>query len=161
MERVPGKTGSLPTGEWTIRPVFLWLLAFFILGTASVNPACADEGKKKKTTSPDQIDRIMALLPAPSDFPDIRSLFAHYDLMVKDVMISHVAPQTPVTVRIDFFLPLPPHCHPTRQEHFQYYLEQAIWTKGADSDSFAPLNQWARHIARNETDWLTGTPCYP
>ncbi|MHB1287214.1 MAG: hypothetical protein ACYCYP_11795 [Leptospirales bacterium] len=136
-------------------------MVFFILGVLSIGTAYADDSSKKKATSPDQIDHIMALLPPPSDFSSIRNLFIHYNLMVKDVMISHVSSQTPITVRIDFLLPLPPHCHPTHQEYFQYYLQQALWTKGADSDSFAPLNQWARHIARDSTEWLTGTPCYP
>ncbi|MHB1606052.1 MAG: hypothetical protein ACYCTV_06640 [Leptospirales bacterium] len=137
------------------------LLTFLVLGIVLVNPSYADETNKKKELPPDKIDRVMSLLPVPSDFSNIRNLFVHYDLMVKDVMISHVSSQTPVTIRIDFFLPLPPHCHPTRQERLQYYLQQAIWTKGENSDSFTPLNQWARHIDRNETDWLTGTPCYP
>ena len=155
MERTFGESGHL------CRQLLLALLFLLVLGSLLCNASYADETKKKKELSPDKIDRIMALLPVPSDFSSVRNLFIHYNLMVKDVMISHVSVQTPVTIRIDFFLPLPPHCHPTRQERLQYYLQQAIWTKGDNSDSFTPLNQWAKHIEQNETDWLTGTPCYP
>lgn len=155
MERTFGES------EHLCRQLLLALLFLLVLGNVLCNASYADETKKKKELSPDKIDRIMALLPVPSDFSSVRNLFIHYNLMVKDVMISRVSVQTPVTIRIDFFLPLPPHCHPTRQERLQYYLQQAIWTKGENSDSFTPLNQWAKHIEQNETDWLTGTPCYP
>lgn len=154
------KPGTRRTKIFQRAPSFsLSLLALFALGLLLAGTS--DASSKKKSDSPDQIDRIMSLLPPPSDFSNVRNLFIHYHLIVKDVMISHVSPQTPVTVRIDFLLPVPPHCHPTPQEYFQYYLQQAIWTKGADSDSFTPLNQWARHIDRDSTEWLTGTPCYP
>lgn len=155
LERIYGVSAYL------LKQFFFFLLCLTILGNMLCKDSQADETKKKKELSPDKIDRILALLPAPSEFSSMRNLFIHYNLIVKDVMISHTSNQTPVTIRIDFFLPLPPHCHPTRQELLQYYLQQAIWTKGETSDSFTPVNQWARHIDRNETDWISGTPCYP
>lgn len=147
--------------SYLLHQFFISLLCLTVLGSILCNDSHAGETKKRKELSPDKIDRIMALLPAPSEFSSMHNLFIHYNLIVKDVMISHTSNQTPVTIRIDFFLPFPSNCHPTRQELLQYYLQQAIWTKGETSDSFTPANQWARHIDRNETDWLLGSPCYP
>lgn len=146
--------------KW-VRHCLPFLLGLFLVMAFFSDVTFADELTKKNGLSPDKIDRIMALLPVPSDFSSVRSLFFHYRLMVKDVMISHNSSEDSVTILIDFFLPLPPHCHPTRRERIQYYLQKAIWTKSAADEAFIAANQWARHIELNESDWLTGVPCYP
>ena len=138
---------------------FLAVFCFFPLFQETL--CFAGEKDKGKAPPPDQIDRIVALLPSPADFESVRDLFLHYALTVKSATVSPGPAQDSVIVRIDFFLPVPPHCRPSAKERVQYYLEEGVWTKSDNSDSFVPVNSWARHIADNESDWFQNISCYP
>ncbi|MCL5953608.1 MAG: hypothetical protein M1509_03765 [Nitrospirae bacterium] len=109
----------------------------------------------------DDIDRIVGLLPSPSGFSDVRELFLRYGLRVSSARVAHGGRHDAIVVRLDFFLPVPPHCHPTEDQRRQYYLERAVWRKSPDSDSFVPVNSWSRHISLAQTDWFENIPCYP
>jgi len=151
----PGRESRHGIGKRSFA-VFLCLLLFYF-----AKVALAGEPEKGKGPYPDQIDRIVALLPSPPDFRDVRDLFLHYALTVKSATVARETEQDAITVQVDFFLPVPPHCHPSEKERIQYYLEEAVWTKSENSDSFVPVNRWARHISDNESDWFTNISCYP
>lgn len=138
----------------------LLCLVILVLGFR-VPMAGAGDRQKDSTVPPDQIDRIMALLPVTPDFVSAKALFLHYGLTVKSAMVSRVSDQDSITIRIDFFLPVPAQCHPSEEERRQYYLEEAVWEKNLQSDSFDPVNQWARHLSLDQSDWLAHTACYP
>ena len=112
-------------------------------------------------TPADDIDRIVGLLASPPGFSDVRELFLRYGLKVKSAMVAHGSGQDELLVRLDFFLPVPPHCHPTEDQRRQYYLERAVWRKTPDSDTFVPVNSWSRHISLAQSDWFHDIPCYP
>ena len=109
----------------------------------------------------DDIDRIVSLLPSPSGFSDVREFFLRYGLKVRSARVARGGRQDAIVVRIDFYLPVPPHCHPTEEQRGQYYLERAVWRKSPDSDAFVPVNSWSRHISLAQTDWFENIPCYP
>lgn len=133
----------------------------FVANGGWVGTALAAPDKKDPATPEDQIDRILSLLSPPPEFPSLRDLFLHYKLTVKSAKVVRDEDQNGITVRIDFFLPVPPDCRPTSDEHTQYYLQDALWSKPDGSDFFNPVNQWARHLSGNESEWLENIPCYP
>ncbi len=144
--------------RFSVRAVLAVLCLFLIFQEKVSFAGEADKGKKPPL---DQIDQIVALLAPPPEFQSARDLFVHYGLMVKSAMVSRESDQNTIMVRIDFFIPVPAHCHPSEKQSEQYSLEEAIWTKSENSDSFLPVNRWARHISKNESDWFQNLSCYP
>ncbi len=137
-------------------------VALLVAGLLNPKESVAGEGgNAKKKNSPDDIDRIVSLLPPPPGFADVRTLFLRFGLTVKSAMVSHVSDQDAILVRIDFFLPVPQDCHPSEEERKQYYLEEAVWTRSSDSETFLPLDTWARHISQAQTEWFQNISCYP
>ena len=126
-----------------------------------VEGVAGEYGSAKKKNAPDNIDRIVSLLPPPPGFADVRTLFLRFRLTVKSAMVAHVSDQDAILLRIDFFLPVPPNCHPSEEERKQYYLEEAVWTRSAQSDAFLPIDTWARHISQAQTEWFQNISCYP
>ncbi len=138
----------------------LFLLGVLAAGLGESGSGFA-QSRELSGTPVDDIDRIVSLLAPPPGFSDVRELFLRYGLKVTSAMVSHGSGQDALLVRIDFFLPVPPHCHPNEDQRRQYYLERAVWRKTPDSDPFVPVNNWARHISRAQSDWFQNIPCYP
>lgn len=147
------------TAGWR-KAMGFFLAAVLIAGSGGPGVGFA-ESREKSGTPADDIDRIVALLAPPPGFFDVRELFLRYGLKVKSAMVAHGSGQDELLVRLDFFLPVPPHCHPTEDQRRQYYLERAVWRKAPDSDTFVPVNRWSRHISLAQTDWFHDIPCYP
>ncbi len=144
-------------GDWRS---WAWV-ALLVTGLFFPKEGFAGDAGGKKKPAPDNIDRIVSLLPPPPGFSDVRALFLRFGLTVKAAMVAHDSEQDAILLRIDFFLPVPPDCHPSEEERKQYYLEEAVWTRSADSDTFLPIDTWARHISQAQTDWFQNISCYP